>query len=190
MSSNTNPRKTLPAVHRFITTHDSDGKSFYSDELEEAMSFWTIDAGNGNSGEFELGYVTTNLPIPLKDNKDLSIYKEAYSNKKESGLVKHGGTILRYCDIPPGSQSQMHRTVSLDYGILIQGELECLLDSGEARTVRPGDVVIQRGTNHQWLNKTQEWARIVFILFHSEAIEINGRQLGEDQGGMKLPTSH
>lgn len=50
----------------------------------------------------------------------------------------------------------MHRTVSLDYGVLISGELECLLDSGETRSVHPGDVVVQRGTMHQWVNRGKE----------------------------------
>ncbi|CZR37932.1 uncharacterized protein FPRO_06877 [Fusarium proliferatum ET1] len=190
MSSNSNPPKALPSIHRFITTHDSSGKSCYSKDLDEPLNFWQVSAGEGNSADFELGYVTEGLPIPLANNKDLSTFKEAYANKQKSGLVKHGGSILRYCDIPPGSKSQMHRTVSLDYGILINGELECLLDSGETRTIHPGDVVIQRGTNHQWFNRTEQWARIVFILFHAMPVEINGRALGEDQGGMELPDSH
>ncbi|KAM0543472.1 hypothetical protein ACHAPJ_012270 [Fusarium lateritium] len=190
MSSSTPISNGLPTVNRFITTHDSNGKSFYSKDLQESMTFWTVDVGDGYSGEFELGYVTDGLPVLLKDDKDLSSFKEAYSNKENSGLVKHGGTVLRYCDIPPGSRSPMHRTVSLDYGILISGELDCLLDSGEVRTIRPGDVVIQRGTMHQWYNRSREWARIVFILFHASPVEIDGQQLGEVQGGMKLPLSN
>jgi len=46
----------------------------------------------------------------------------------------------------------MHRTVSLDYGIVLEGDVELVLDSGEKRAMKQGDVAIQRGTNHAWRN--------------------------------------
>lgn len=155
----------------------------------ESMRFWTVYTEDGHSGRFELGYITNSFPVPLTGDRDLDAFKDAYATKEQSGLVKHGGTILRYCDLPPESKSPMHRTVSLDYGILISGELECLLDSGEVRTIRPGDLIVQRGTMHQWFNRKKEWARIVFILFHAEPVVIGGEPLEEVQGGMKLPLS-
>lgn len=54
--------------------------------------------------------------------------------------------VLRHVDIGPGITSPMHRTVSLDYGIVIEGEIELLLDSGEKRQMLPGDICVQRGT--------------------------------------------
>ncbi|KAF2010173.1 hypothetical protein BU24DRAFT_473354 [Aaosphaeria arxii CBS 175.79] len=191
MSDNTKTtNKILPSVNRYITTHNTAGDSIYSKEVEEPLDFWTVHTGEGHSGEFELGYVTEGFPVPLAGDEDLTAFKDAYNKKKESGLVKHGGTILRYCNIPPGSRSPMHRTVSLDYGILVTGELECLLDSGESRTVHSGDLVVQRGTMHQWINHKDEWARIVFILFHATPVEIGGTKLEEHQGGMVVPASH
>lgn len=52
------------------------------------------------SAAFELGYVTQDFPITLSNGEDLPTFKEAYENKQKSGLVKHGGSILRYVDIP------------------------------------------------------------------------------------------
>lgn len=75
----------------------------------------------------------------------------------------------------------MHRTQTLDYGIVIFGEIELELDSGEKRTLRSGDTCIQRGTNHLWRNTTDKWVRIAFILLHSKPIVIDGKQL-TDQG--------
>ena len=46
----------------------------------------------------------------------------------------------------------MHRTVSLDYGVVLEGEVELVLDSGETRLMKRGDVSVQRGTNHAWRN--------------------------------------
>ncbi|KAF4455203.1 cupin domain containing [Fusarium albosuccineum] len=189
MPSQNNIEKSLPDINRHITTHNNQGAAVYSKDLQ-LCDFWTIHTAEGHSADFELGYITEDFPIPLGKDQDLSTFKKAYANKMGSGLVKHGGSILRYCDIPPGSRSPMHRTVSLDYGIVIVGELECLLDSGETRTVRPGDLVVQRGTLHQWINRTDEWARIVFVLFHASPVEIGGTRLDEVQGGMSIPLSH
>lgn len=59
----------------------------------------------------------------------------------------------------------MHRTKSIDYGVLIEGEIIARLDSGEEKFLKRGDLVIQRATNHDWKNPSKtEWARIVFVL--------------------------
>lgn len=57
----------------------------------------------------------------------------------------------------------MHRTETIDYGIVIEGELVLIMDEGET-TVRAGDIVIQRGTNHGWANRSDRNCRIAFIL--------------------------
>jgi mannose-6-phosphate isomerase-like protein (cupin superfamily) len=57
----------------------------------------------------------------------------------------------------------MHRTQTIDYGIVLEGELTLIMDKGET-VVRPGDVVIQRGTNHAWANRSRNNCRIAFIL--------------------------
>ena len=69
----------------------------------------------------------------------------------------------------------MHRTQSLDYGIMVQGEAELLLDSGDRITMRPGDICVQRATMHQWINSTDKWHRMVFVLMDAEPIESGGR---------------
>jgi mannose-6-phosphate isomerase-like protein (cupin superfamily) len=57
----------------------------------------------------------------------------------------------------------MHRTETVDYGIVLEGEIVLILDEGET-TVRAGDIVIQRGTNHGWANRSGRNCRIAFIL--------------------------
>jgi hypothetical protein len=61
----------------------------------------------------------------------------------------------------------MHRTETIDYGIVLEGELTLLLDVGET-IVRPGDFVIQRGTNHGWANRSNRNCRIAFILIDGQ----------------------
>ncbi|KAI5457055.1 hypothetical protein BGZ63DRAFT_408516 [Mariannaea sp. PMI_226] len=182
----------LPRVRRLITTSNAEGQSVFAPDLAEEMEFWRLKTPQNIPVGFFLGYMTNSSPAPLKDHEDLRQYKKRFSKSEQSGLVSHGGTVLRYVDIPPQDKSTMHRTVSLDYGILIEGELECLLDSGESRILRPGDVVVQRGTMHQWINHSDTtWARIAFILIHATPLEFNGKQLDEDLGGLTgVPRSH
>lgn len=59
----------------------------------------------------------------------------------------------------------MHRTQSLDYGVVIEGEVEMVLDDGVSTVMGRGDVAVQRGTSHGWRNVSKtEWARMFFVL--------------------------
>jgi quercetin dioxygenase-like cupin family protein len=73
------------------------------------------------------------------------------------------GTKIRINEFPPGAVSPMHRTQSVDYGIVLSGEVVLALDDTET-VLRAGDVVVQRGTNHRWENRTADTARMAFIL--------------------------
>jgi quercetin dioxygenase-like cupin family protein len=79
------------------------------------------------------------------------------------------GTKIRINEFFPGHinerghQSPVHRTESIDYGIVLSGEIVLSLDDSEV-TLREGDVVVQRGTDHAWTNRSEEPARVAFIL--------------------------
>ena len=64
----------------------------------------------------------------------------------------------------------MHRTETVDYGIVLEGEITLLLDIGEV-TVRAGDIVVQRGTNHGWANRSEKNCRIAFILIDGKYVD-------------------
>ena len=57
----------------------------------------------------------------------------------------------------------MHRTETLDYGVVIEGEITHIVDAGET-WLSPGDVVVQRGINHAWANRNGKMARMLFVL--------------------------
>ena len=61
----------------------------------------------------------------------------------------------------------MHRTASIDYGIVLEGEITLILDDSEV-TLRAGDVVVQRGTDHAWANRGDTIAKVVFVLVDGE----------------------
>ncbi|KAK0726234.1 hypothetical protein B0T21DRAFT_394778 [Apiosordaria backusii] len=97
-----------------------------------------------------------------------------------------GETLVRYCDWGPGQTIQFHRTETIDFGIVMEGEMELSLDGGEKRTLKKGDVVVQRGTMHAWENKSDTvWARVVFFLAGAEPVEVGG-----DKKAEVLPWSH
>jgi mannose-6-phosphate isomerase-like protein (cupin superfamily) len=79
------------------------------------------------------------------------------------------GTKIRVNEFAPGHldeaglQSPVHRTASIDYGIVLEGEITLVLDDSEV-TLGPGDIVVQRGTDHAWANRGDVTARVVFVL--------------------------
>lgn len=79
------------------------------------------------------------------------------------------GTRIRINEFLPdhlddrGLQSPVHRTESIDYGIVLEGEITLVLDDSEV-TARAGDIVIQRGTDHAWANRSDAIARVAFVL--------------------------
>lgn len=83
------------------------------------------------------------------------------------------GTKIRINEFRPGHadghglQSPVHRTASIDYGIVLDGEITLVLDDSEV-TVRAGDIIIQRGTDHAWINRGATTARVAFILVDAE----------------------
>jgi mannose-6-phosphate isomerase-like protein (cupin superfamily) len=64
----------------------------------------------------------------------------------------------------------MHRTQTLDYGIVLEGELTLVVDRGET-TVRAGDIIIQRGTNHAWANRSDKICRVAFVLIDGRFVD-------------------
>jgi quercetin dioxygenase-like cupin family protein len=169
----------LPKIHRYITAHNDEGKAVFSNKLPEESEM----KPNPDGLAFALSYATKGFPADMDDDKDISVY-EKYLNDAP-GLVIPGGTVLRHVDIPPNTECTMHRTVSLDYGAVIEGEVELLLDSGEKRMMKRGDVAIQRGTMHQWINHSKtEWTRMLFVLQDSKPLKIAGQTFGEELAGM------
>jgi quercetin dioxygenase-like cupin family protein len=88
------------------------------------------------------------------------------------------GTKIRINEFPSGVVSPVHRTQSVDYGIVLDGEMVLVLDDSET-TLLAGDVVVQRGTSHRWENRSGRTARMAFILidaaFTQQLLDLLGR---------------
>ncbi|EAW15551.1 cupin domain-containing protein [Aspergillus fischeri NRRL 181] len=88
------------------------------------------------------------------------------------------GSLIRVVNFLPQSTGHNHRTQSLDYAIVLDGEMEMVLEDGSRTRVRAGDVVVQQATKHQWDNPPGRTARVIFVLLRSEALVV-GEKLGD-----------
>lgn len=91
-------------------------------------------------------------------------------------------------DFAPGVESPLHRAVSLDYGVVLEGMFELTLDSGEKRVMRQGDVSINRATAHMWKNITGNGTlpgRMLYVLLDCKPVVVNGEKLGEYLGWLE-----
>jgi quercetin dioxygenase-like cupin family protein len=156
----------LPPVQRIVTGHDGQGRAvFKSEDVTPAKMIPSGDAA------FLLVWTTDTVPA---DNND-----ETDGRLRDAGITLNQGSVIRIVDMLPGQESPMHRTNSIDYGIVLNGEIELELDDGAKRTVRQGGIIVQRGTNHLWRNTTDQVCRIAFILIEAPAYLHNGQPLSE-----------
>ncbi|MGE4429547.1 MAG: cupin domain-containing protein [Sphingobium sp.] len=158
----------LPPVQRVVTGHDENGRACF--KSEDVTPTKMIPSGDAS---FLLMWTTETVPA---DNND-----ETDGREREAGLTLNQGSVIRIVDMLPGRASPMHRTNSIDYGIVMSGEIELELEDGRKKTVREGGVIIQRGTNHLWRNTSDKPCRIAFILIEAPAYLHDGVPLPEDK---------
>jgi quercetin dioxygenase-like cupin family protein len=173
--------KDIRDIRRFITTHAEDGRTTFSDAIAEEAPFQVLPDG----AQFSLCYATNKFPVQMADDTDVATYQNYTENLP--GITISTGSVLRVVDMRPGALSPMHRTVSLDYGVVLEGEVELILDSGESRVMKRGDISVQRGTNHAWRNMSPtSWARMLYVLQPAEPLLVGGQKL-EDNTAHTIP---
>jgi quercetin dioxygenase-like cupin family protein len=158
---------TIP--RRVVTGHDSHGVSVFVSDGPVPVTRTAPDGAY-----FHEIWSTDAMPAPIAaDEADPAL----------SALTvppSPNGTKIRINEFPPGVVSPVHRTQSVDYGIVLSGEVVLVLDDTET-VLRAGDVAIQRGTNHRWENRTAETARMAFILvdgvFTAELLDTLGTEV-------------
>jgi naringenin degradation protein FdeH len=149
------------APRRVVTGHDRNGKSII-------LSDGAPPQHHGMHGP-EVGadfFEIWNSPLPLPQ----LTAAEPEPNERPFTIMPVSGHLLRIIEIYPPSQggkrTVMHRTRTVDYVVVISGEVVLVLDDSEV-TLRQGDVVVQRGTDHAWENRSTVPARMAF--FHIDA---------------------
>lgn len=154
-----------PTIRRIVTEHDQEGRSVFRSDDQ-------VTAKLVPSGDAEMALIWTTQSVPADNNNDCA------GADPRAGVTLAGGSVIRTVYMKPGASSPMHRSHSIDYGIIISGELELDLDNGETKKLYAGDIVVQRGTNHLWRNPSAtEWCRIVFILIQAAPVIVNGQEI-------------
>jgi quercetin dioxygenase-like cupin family protein len=158
-------------VRRIVTGHDANGKAVVaSDERLTAVSA----PNRPHISRCEI-WSTDRMPA---DNS------EAGEAAQRGGLVQRynyvgsgQGTVVRVTEFAPGAPKFMHRTETVDYAILLSGECDLELDGGKTLHMTPGDIVVQRGTMHAWVNNGPVPCVFAFILIDADPAEAGGQAL-------------
>ncbi len=150
------------STRRVVTGHDARGKSIVLSDGPPPQNHPMH--GSGVGADFHEMWNDAD-PVP-----ELTADAAREPNERSFTIMPPAGHLLRILDVYPltdgGSRTVMHRTRTLDYVVVIEGELTLILDDSEV-TLKPGDVVVQRGTDHAWENRSDTMARAAF--FHIDA---------------------
>ena len=90
------------------------------------------------------------------------------------------GVVFRVIDYAPGVAPRRHRTQSIDFAVVLSGTITMELDDGVSVDLRGGDVLVQRGTIHNWVNRGPETCRIAFVLLGAQALRMAGGALASE----------
>ena len=159
--------KTTKPFRRVVTGHNIQGGAVFTDDRE-----LTPEMIGGGDAAFATIWATETVPADLNDPRD--------GCEISTGLTLEQGSVIRIVDMFPGEESPMHRTRSIDYGIVLEGEVELELDDGVTKTIGAGGIIIQRGTVHLWRNPSADQiCRIVFVLIEAAPYLHNGVPLSD-----------
>ncbi len=139
-------------IRRVVTGHNADGK---------AVVKWdsSLESIPGRPGFSQAPiWATDRLPPRLTDEDP---------TEWEFGTTIANGSVFRIIEYKPGVAERWHVTDSIDYAVVLSGEIFMQLDDGEL-LLRAGDVLVQRATNHNWVNRGTEPCIIAFVLIATE----------------------
>jgi quercetin dioxygenase-like cupin family protein len=142
----------MSTPRRIVTGHDAAGKSVV---LSDTTSPKTTEIGTAAFHEI---WVTQGMPVQIPATEPESTDRPIRVPPPPNGVM------IRFTEMEPGAASPMHRTETLDVGVVLEGETWMLLDDGSETLVGPGDAVVQRGTNHAWENRSDRPVRMLFVL--------------------------
>ena len=157
-----NPTPNYPPIRRVVTGHDAN-------DVAKVL----LDGAATNWKSSSPGTVSTLIWSTDRTPADIS----AGGTIEDLGARILGtppppnGTRFALIDFPPGNTGRMHRTETIDYVIVIAGEIDMDMDDSTVH-LRAGDVMVQRGTNHAWVNRGTKPARLAFVLIDAQPLGI------------------
>jgi quercetin dioxygenase-like cupin family protein len=150
-------------VRRVITGHDDRGRAVV--KIDEVATHTFV----GRPGATGLNVWTTQgFPVDNDGAEDAGLRK--------AGTTLENGTIFRVLEFAPGLAARNHRTDSIDYIVVLSGEIDMELDDSTVH-LRAGDVMVQRGTIHNWVNNGTAPCVLAVILIAAKPVEAGGKTL-------------
>jgi quercetin dioxygenase-like cupin family protein len=154
------------APRRIVTGHDASGRSVV---LSDAPTPKTLDIGTAAFHEI---WVADEMPVTI------AATEPEPTDRPVRTPPPPGGVTVRFTEMAPGAESPMHRTETVDVGVVLEGETWLLLDDGSETRVGGGDVVVQRGTNHAWANRSDRPVRMMFVMIDGAITDELGASAG------------
>ena len=151
-----------PPIRRVITGHD---QAHVAKVLMDGPATNTKRPGGGL--ESTLVWCTDKTPCDMPIGEDI----EDCGARLLGSAPPANGTRFAVIDFPPGAPPHMHRTETVDYIVVIEGEIDMDMDDSTVH-LKAGDVMVQRGTNHAWANRGTARARVAFVLIDAEPLGI------------------
>ncbi len=169
ITASTTVKPNVEPIRRIVTGHNADGQAIIvSDE--------TCPHVHAIMDRTDFGWTelwTTAVPADNAEPGDAVVGRPALQPPP-------GGLTFRVVEFPPdrnfkaatvaGDKSMFHKTRSVDFAIVLSGEIWGVVDDGEA-LMRPGDIMVQRGTNHDWQNRSDQPARVAFVLIDAKPMD-------------------
>jgi len=150
-------------IRRVVTGHDDDGKAVV---LIDEICRNVISRRERHHSC--VVWSTASFPVNNSGNEDESA--------RPVGAPPPEGTVFRIIEYGPGVAPRKHRTSTIDYAVVISGEIDMELDDGVVH-LKAGDVIVQRGTIHNWVNRGSAPCVIAFVLIAAHPVTRGGKTL-------------
>jgi mannose-6-phosphate isomerase-like protein (cupin superfamily) len=152
-------------IRRIVTGHDDNGRAIVEiDEISQNL----VSRRPGHSSTV----IWSNAVTPV-DNVEIGD-----AGLRDVADCAAAGAIFRIVEYAPGVASRMHRTLTIDYAVVMSGEIDMGLDDGTVVHLKAGDVLVQRGTIHDWINSGNVPCIIAFVLIAAQTLEKGITTLG------------
>jgi len=150
-------------IRRVVTGHDAQGRAKVLIDEQAGNVISTRPGANS-----AVIWSSEELPVDNDGDRDPS--------RKQIATTIPGGSVFRVVSFGPGVAPRNHRTDSIDYAVVMSGEIDMELDIGSVH-LRAGDVLVQRGTIHNWVNRGKEPCVIAFSLIAAKPVAAGGKTL-------------
>ena len=152
-------------VRRVVTGHDDTGRAVV--KIDENCTHFKEGRKNGFACNI---WTTETAPADNSSQKDMGLREGKFT-------MIENGSVFRILDFKPGVEKRVHRTDSIDYIVVMSGEIDMELEEGQEVHLKAGDVMVQRGTVHNWINRGNESCVMAVILIHAHPVEAGGKTL-------------